>query len=168
MIVDLNWDLGNDEQAIASCGEAACIFPAFQSEVDRLRAEQAKRSDERRHQAEKARQDAEAAHWQGLAKGALEEKRDADAIAVARQILAVRPNNIDALVLMAYAQQRSGQLDQALESYETLSRLQPFNKTWLQWVRNIQLRRGVARLTGTTVETTADDGSAGDLAADAD
>jgi hypothetical protein len=31
MIVDLNWDLGNDEEAIARCGEAACIFPAFQS-----------------------------------------------------------------------------------------------------------------------------------------
>ena len=165
MIVDLNWDLGNEEEAIARCGEAACIFPTFRSEFDRLKAEQARRGDERRHQAEKVLQDAETEHWRGLAKQALEDKRDADAISHARQILAVRPNNIDALVLMAYAQQRSGQLDQALESYETLSRLQPFEKTWQQWIRNLQLRRGVARLTGTTVESTADGGFAGDRAA---
>ena len=66
---------------------------------------------------------------------------------------------------MAYAQQRSGQLDLALESYETLSRLQPFNKTWSQWIRNIRLRRGMARLSGNTVETTAAEGAAGDVSA---
>jgi len=164
LIVVLNWDLGNDDDAIARCSEAAQRFPEFESEVERLRAERARRGEERRLRAEKARQDAEAAHWQLLAKQALEEKRDAEVIALAHQILAVRPGNIDALVVMAYAQQRSGQLDPALESYEALSRLQPFNKTWLQWIRNIQLRRGVARLTGTTIESTAADGAAGDRA----
>ncbi len=52
-------------------------------------------------------------------------------------------------MITAYAQQRSGQLDQALESYETLSRLQPSNRTWSQWIRNIQLRRGMARCRAT-------------------
>ncbi|HEX3448957.1 MAG TPA: tetratricopeptide repeat protein, partial [Isosphaeraceae bacterium] len=164
LIVALNWDLGNDEDAVARCGEAAERFPEFQTELYRLKVEQARRGDERRHQAEKARQDAAATEWLALAKLALEEKRDADVIALCRQILAIRPDNVDTFVMMAYAQQRSGQLDAALESYEILSRLQPFNKTWLQWIKSIQLRRGVARLTGTSVETTATAGAAGDRA----
>ncbi len=43
LIVALNWDLGNDDGAIARCREAAQRFPEFQSELDRLKAEQAKR-----------------------------------------------------------------------------------------------------------------------------
>ena len=47
LIVALNWDLGNDADAIARCCEAAQRFPELQSEVDRLKAEQAKRDHER-------------------------------------------------------------------------------------------------------------------------
>ena len=67
--------------------------------------------------------------------------------------------------MMAYAQQRSGQLDAALESYETLSRLQPFNKTWLQWIKQHTASQGCGAIDGhRSVETTATAGAAGDRA----
>ena len=90
--------------------------------------------------AEQARQETEVKGWLAQARRALENGQDADAIAFGQQILALRPNHVDALANTAFAQQRSDQIDEALASYKALVRLQPNNKTWSQWVRNLQLR----------------------------
>ena len=52
LIVTLNRDLGDDDQAIACCALAAERFPQFQAELGRLRGEQVKRADQERRRAE--------------------------------------------------------------------------------------------------------------------
>jgi tetratricopeptide (TPR) repeat protein len=151
-LVDLNWKLGNDEQAIACCREAAGQFRRFHDELERLESLRVKRIDEERKKAERARQERDVKGWLAQARGALESKRDAEAIGLAGQILAIWPDHADALIVAAFAQQRSGQFDLALSSYQTLERLQPNNPTWSQWSRNVQLRRGVERITGKSPE----------------
>ncbi|MFI5459899.1 MAG: tetratricopeptide repeat protein [Isosphaerales bacterium] len=155
LVTALNWILEEDEEAIGRCGEAAERFPQFQGELERLQGERKKRAEERRRKAERASQERDIEDWLPQARLAMEGRRDAEAISVCRRILAVRPDHIDALVVMAYAQQRIGQLDEALERYKALERLQPSNTTWAQWVRRVQLRRGVERLTGTSPEPAA-------------
>jgi len=155
LIVALNWGLGNDEEAIAKSGEAALRFPELEDEPERLRAEAKKRADLLRRQAEAARVESDVKGWLAQARRALDGGRDGEAIMLCRQVFGVRPDHVDALVVSAYAQQRSGQLDQAIESYQALERLQPANKTWSQWVRNVQLRRRAERLTGAAPEAGA-------------
>ena len=165
LIVTLNWDLGDDDQAIARCAEAAQHFPQFQAELARLKAERDKRADEQRRKAEQARQEGELKGWLAQAKLAQTRGHDAEVITLGQQILAVRPDHVAALVLTASAQQRSGQLEQALASYQALERLQPSNTTWSQWVRTLQLRRVEQRKTATPAEPTPVMESARDRAA---
>ena len=52
LIVTLNWELGDADQAISRCALAAETFPQFQAELAHLKAEQAKRADNERRKAE--------------------------------------------------------------------------------------------------------------------
>jgi len=148
LLVDLNWGWEADEEAILRCGEAAERFPQFRPELDRLRAEQAERAEARRRRAALAHQEHDVNAWVAQARQLLEQRRDPEAIALCRQVLDLRPAHKDALVMAAYALQRVGRLDEALESYEALERLEPRNTTWSVWVRNVRLRRGAQKLTG--------------------
>jgi tetratricopeptide (TPR) repeat protein len=152
LLVSLNWDLEQDERAIAHCSEAAKHFPTFQSDLERLDAERAGRAEVRERKAEAARRENAVITWRDQARLALEQQRDADAIALCRQILEVRPDHVGALASAAYAHQRLGEFDEALSFYESLIRLQPANSSWPQWVRHIQLRQNVQRLTGKTIK----------------
>jgi tetratricopeptide (TPR) repeat protein len=152
LIVGLHCERGDTDQAIACCGEAAGRFPRFQKELDQLRAAKIKLAEEEKRQAERAREDTAIKGWFAQARRALDNGRDAEAIALGQQILAVRPDHVDALATAAFAQQRSGQFEQALTSYRTLCRLQPSNGAWLQWVRNVQLRSSAERMTGKAPE----------------
>jgi len=53
----------------------------------------------------------------------LEGHRDAEAILLCREILAVRSDHVDALATAAYAYQRTGQLDDAIVLYQALADL---------------------------------------------
>ena len=72
--------------------------------------------DEQHEGRSRRREEGEIKGWLAQARLALENGRDAEAIALGQQILAVRPDHVDALATTAFAQQRSGQLDQALAS----------------------------------------------------
>ena len=90
----------------------------------------------------------------------MEHRRDADAIALCREVLAVRPLQAEAMTIAAYAHQRMGQLDEALPLYESLESLQPTIPTWSQWVRTIKTRQRVERITGISQEPASADGRA--------
>ena len=154
LLVSLNWNLEQDDRAIGVCVEAAKRFPKFQDELARLEAERVGRAEIRQRKAEQARQESELNTWLAQARTALDQRRDRDAIAVCGQILQARPQQTGALAVAAYAHQRLGEFDEALSFYEMLSRLQPANASWPQWIRHIQLRRNVQRLTGKSVEET--------------
>ena len=154
LLVSLNWNLEQDDRAIGVCVEAAKRFPKFQDELARLEAERAGRAEIRQRKAEQARQESELNTWLAQARTALDQRRDRDAIAVCGQILQARPEQTGALAIAAYAHQRLGEFDEALSFYEMLSRLQPRNASWPQWIRHIQLRRNVQRLTGKSVDET--------------
>jgi tetratricopeptide (TPR) repeat protein len=151
LLVSLNWALEHDDTAIALCGKAAKRFPTFQAELERLESERPGRAETRQRIAEQARQESDARTWLAQARLALDERRDGDAIALCRQVLEQQPEHTGALAIAAYAHQRLEEFDEALPLYELLIRLQPFNTSWPQWVRHIQLRRNVQRLTGNTV-----------------
>ena len=50
LLVSLNWDLEQDDKAIALCAEAAKHFPKFQAELERLERERAGRAEIRQRQ----------------------------------------------------------------------------------------------------------------------
>jgi tetratricopeptide (TPR) repeat protein len=152
LVVALNWELGEDEEAIRLCSEAARRFSQFQDELDRLRGQLARRAKTRLQRSEALEQEQNVSAWLAAARRALEEKRDAEAVALCRQVLALRPRHTDALATSAFALQRMGELDLALEQYRLLSELQPQNTTWLHWVRAVQIRRGISRVTGKAPE----------------
>ena len=52
--------------------------------------------------------------------------------------------------------QRLGQLDEALESYRSLARLQPSNPVWSDWVRNLEIRRRFGGTVGKAPTSTQD------------
>jgi len=150
LLVDLNWGLEEDEAAILRCGEAAVRFPQLRPRLDELRAEQAERAERRRRNAALAHQEHDVNAWVAQARKLLEQSRDPEAIALCRQVLDLRPAHKDALVMAAYALQRVGRLDQALQMYEALERLEPRNTNWTVWARNVRLRRGVQKVTGSS------------------
>jgi len=152
LLVALNWGMEEDEAAILRCEEAAQRFPRFQAELDRLRGEREGRALARRRNLEQARRQDDVKEWLAQARQALENHRDPDTIALCRQVLLIQPGHTDALALAAYAHQRTGELDQALEMYESLERAQPHNKTWSLWARNVRLRRGMQKVTGKSIE----------------
>ncbi len=155
LLVALEWAMDEDDEAILRCEEAARRFPALQSELDRLRGERQGRAEARRRSLEQSRRHNDVNQWLAQARHALENHRDVDTIALCRQVLLVVPGHTDALAMAAFAHQRRGELDQALEMYEALERAQPHHKAWSLWARNIRLRRGAQRITRPTADSAA-------------
>ena len=74
------------------------------------------------------------------AEAALKEGRDREVIALCTTRLYQDPDYIDALVFRAFARQRSGLVDAALEDYRRLAQLQPENPTWDKWIQSLKTR----------------------------
>jgi tetratricopeptide (TPR) repeat protein len=165
LCVSLLWELEEDERSIALCTEAVERFPHFRETLDEQKSEQAARALARHARADRIREDQRVEDTLALARSALADHRDAEAIAGCREILGVRPDHLGALAVAAYAHERSGQLEDALALYERLVALRPSNVVWSQWVRNIRLRQGIARLTGKAPAVAASPGPLGDPAA---
>jgi tetratricopeptide (TPR) repeat protein len=158
MAIDLNWQVEEDDRAIAVCSEAVDRFPQLKHKLERLLSLKDERAEARRIKAEQLEQDRLLSERLHQAKIAMEHRRDAEAIALCQEILAVRPHQSEAMTIAAYAHQRMGQLDEALALYESLESLQPSIPTWSQWVRTIKTRQRVVRMTGISPDSASANG----------
>src|SRR5262249_17275633 len=122
MAVDLLWGLERDDEAVALCAEAAGRFPHLEHKHEALRARLADGIEARRMRAEHARRERQLADRVAAARLALGDGRDPEAAELCREVLAASPARIDALQTAAYALQRLGRLDEALEHYRSLAR----------------------------------------------
>ena len=160
MTIDLSWEVEEDERAIAVGNEAVERFPHLRQKLDRLLGLKAEREEARRRKAEQLQQDREILERLEQARIAMDDHRDAEAVAVCRQVLVMRPHQVEALTIAAFALHRLGQLDEALAMYEALHRLQPTVPVWSRWVQSIRTRLRVERLTGVSPEpASAGDGT---------
>ncbi len=152
MTIDLSWEVEQDERAVAVCTEALERFPQLRQKLDRLLGLKAEREEVRRRKAEQVQQDRKVAEQLDRARIAMDDHRDAEAVALCREILVLRPSQVEALTIAAFALYRTGQLDEALTLYEVLQNLQPSIAVWSRWVQNIRTRLRVERLTGIAPE----------------
>ena len=141
MIVDLHWIHEEDEAAIAWCPRGAELFPALNSELERMRSESPPRAARRLERARKIELERETSRRLHDVRKALEEHRFADAGAVCDEILAERPDQIEALANKAFALRQAGQSDAALEVYGQLVRLEPQNPVWPRWLQELRTQR---------------------------
>ncbi len=140
--IDLLWQLGRDDEAVALCAEGAGRLPRLQDREAILRAHLPARAEARRERAERARREQEAEERLEQARGALRENRDADAVEIARAVLAELPVRGDALRILAHALHRLGRLEESLEAYQALAGLEPRDSTWPSMV--VRLGRELA------------------------
>ncbi len=141
MIVDLHWSPEDDEAAIAWCARGAELFPELNSELERMRSEAPPRAARRLERARKIELERETTRRLHDVRKALEEHRFADAGAVCDEILAERPDQIEALANKAFALRQAGQVDAALEVYGQLVRLEPQNPVWPRWLQELRTKR---------------------------
>ena len=83
---------------------------------------------------------------------AMGDGRDSEAVDLCREVLSAEPRRVDALQTAAYALQRLGRLDEAIELYESLATLEPSNPVWSQWISHLRTRRRFDAITGKTTE----------------
>ncbi len=157
MTIDLSWEVEEDERAIAVCTEAVERFPHLQQKLDRLLVLRTERADARRRKAAQLQQDRDLADRLDQARIAMDDHRDDEAVAFCREVLALRPRQVEALTIAAFALQRMGRLDEALAMYELLQSLQPSIAVWSRWVQSIRTRLRVERLTGISPEPASSD-----------
>jgi tetratricopeptide (TPR) repeat protein len=138
LALDLRRRLGDHAEALALCEEAVGRFPAFAATLDELRGEAAARA------ARAAAAAAPADDTLTRAREALNRGDNDRVITLCDERLRGQPGDFDATVLLAFARQRLGQLDEALSLYRQLRELQPDNPVWGQWVTEIG-RRVAAR-----------------------
>jgi tetratricopeptide (TPR) repeat protein len=150
--IDLLWEAARDDEAIALGTEAAGRFPHLGRKLEALRSQVGERAEARRVKAEREQRDREQAERLSAARLAVREQRDDEAVALCREVLAESPDRVDALTMAAYASQRLGRLDEALELYRYLARLQPSNAKWSEWVRNLGIRRRFEGMIGKELE----------------
>ena len=150
--IDLCWALEHDDDAIALCAEAADRFPEMRQRHDELCRERTTREMERARKAEQAREEQRLSTLIEGMRRDCKDARDQEAIALAREVLAVRPDQIEALATAALCLRRQGEHEEALGLYETLGRVDPGNETWTRWVREIRSRRAGARPVGARAE----------------
>ncbi|HZW33100.1 MAG TPA: hypothetical protein VFF52_20455, partial [Isosphaeraceae bacterium] len=148
LLVSIHWDQQEDDQAIACCTEAAGRFPRFEGLLNRLLSQREARAEMRQQRLEEERVSRDIAAWLSQARAASQDAHDDEAIALGQEILAQRPDHIDAMAIVAYSYQRMGRLDDAIILYETLAELEPSKPAWSQWVSNLRLRKRLGRLTG--------------------
>src|SRR5262249_32764928 len=130
MAIGLLWAMERDEEAVALCAEAAGRFPHLRDKHDRLRAQLLNRVEGRRLREELSRRELETSDRLDEARQALHDQRDADVVALCREVLSAFPGRVDALQMAAYASQRLGRIDEAIELYQSLAGLQPSNAVW--------------------------------------
>jgi tetratricopeptide (TPR) repeat protein len=138
--ISLEWSLEHDAEAIACCTEAAQRFPELAARLDRLRSERAPREDKRQQRAREEAESQRIAQQIETARRASEERDDPQAIALVDAVIGLRPDHVDALAIAAFCAQRQENLEQALEHYAHLQRLEPGNLTWGMWRQNVQSR----------------------------
>jgi tetratricopeptide (TPR) repeat protein len=152
MTIDLSWEVEEDEQAIAIGTEAAERFPQLRHKLDRLLGLKAEREEARHRKAEQLQQDLEISERLEQARMAMNDHHDAEAVALCREVLDLRPRQVEAMTIAAFALQRMGQVDEALAIYETLQSMQPTVPAWSRWVKSLRTRLRVERLTGISPE----------------
>jgi tetratricopeptide (TPR) repeat protein len=138
LIVTLLWSQEDDEAAIAWCARAAEHVPELEAEVERMRTQVAPRAKLRLERAQKAQLEQEASARVTLVRAAVQEHRFAEAAAVCREILATTPDHPESLAIAAFALRRLGRLDEAIQIYDQLVRLQPMNTAWSRWADELR------------------------------
>ena len=136
--------LGQHDDALTLCAEAAEKFPTLQSKLAQLQRDKEWREAEQRRKSEQQRRDCIAAELLAQAREALSEGRDSDVVSLCAQLLEIQPNNPDALSALALAHDRLGNFDESIALYHTLQRLQPYNEGWRVRLREVQRRRAAA------------------------
>ena len=131
------------EAAVALSREAVGLFPEFALTPEVLQREDAAR-------AEAASRDAVT-----RARAALQAGDDARVIEICTRRLEADPDQFDCLVLLAFACQRRGRLDEALSLYQRLSRIEPGNDVWREWIATIERRAAAAPIRVDAVEKPA-------------
>jgi tetratricopeptide (TPR) repeat protein len=142
--------LGQHDDALALCAEAAEKFPALQSKLAQLQRDKEWREAEQRRKSEQQCRDRVAADLLTQAREALSEGRDHDVVTLCAQLLEIQPNNPDALSALALAHDHLGNFDESIALYRTLQRLQPYNEGWRVRLREVQRRRAEANQTVVT------------------
>src|SRR5262249_53594769 len=145
-IVTMLWSQEKDEAAITWCARGTERFGALQAEVERMRAQCFPRAQARIERARKAQLEAETSARLALVRKAIEDHRFEETLALCREILAGAPEHPEALANTAFAFRRLGKLDQAIQIYDQLDRLQPRNTVWSRWAT--VLRREQLPLSG--------------------
>ncbi len=130
LALDLSRRLRDEDLALLLCENANAPFSGFEISVDQLREEFEER---------KVKIDPNAFPLEEI-REALRRGDDARVIAACAARLGVEPNHFDASVLLAFALQRKGDLEPALERYRRLEVFQPENATWGEWVRALENR----------------------------
>ncbi len=141
MAVDLLWTMERDNEAVALCARAVERFPHVRQRHESLCAQVPERAAARRRKAERERRELENSRRMAAARDALKLRRDDRAVEICREILAEEPHRIDVLSMAAAALHRLGRMDESLELYQSLVRLQPGNAAWMERVRSLGSRR---------------------------
>ncbi len=141
MIVELCWSQEDDQAAIAWCTQGAELFPELQTNLVRMRVELAPREERRLQRAVRAKLAQEAFERLQQVRSALEEHRFSDACAMCDQILAGRPDDLEALANKAFVLRHIGEIDRALEVYGRSMQLEPGNPVWARWVQSLRKER---------------------------
>ena len=121
--------------------EALDHFPELEADAERMRAQVGPRAQLRQEKARKLQLERETSTRLALIRSALQEHRFAEAAAVCREILASTPEHPEALANGAFALRRLGQLDEAIEIYDQLVRLQPRNTAWSRWAEDLRSQK---------------------------
>ena len=145
--ISLLWSLESDDEAVALCARRVQRFPDMEARLEEARHEQPAREAGRKRRVEHEQQDSFIAQRMELVRQHCKDQRDREAVSVCSEILSLRPDHIDALA-NAYCCQRLGDLEQALEHYEHLRRLQPGLVLWAQWEKNLRTRLRARDLIG--------------------
>ena len=135
LAIAIEREVGNEDAAITLCEEANQRVANFPLSIDSLKEEL---------EAAKKAREAAAQDPLVLARDAIKAERDQEAIALCTMKLNQDPNHFDALVLRAFARQRSELLAAALEDYRLLVRLKPSDPTWAKWVESVRARQAAA------------------------
>jgi tetratricopeptide (TPR) repeat protein len=164
LVVSLLWDQEDDGAAIAWCARGALHVPELEAEVERMRAQVAPRAQLRLERAQKIQLEQATYVRIALVRAALEDHRFVDAVAVCREILATTPDHPEALANAAFALRRLDRLDEAIQIYDQLVRLQPRNTAWSRWADELRSQE-LASDRAATSDLRTDLGSSTKLAA---
>lgn len=140
--IDLLWQLECDDEAVALCAEGAGRLPRLRDREAILRVQLPARAEARRQQAERVSREQRVQVRLAEARASIRENRDADAVEIARSLLAEFPGQGNALRILAHALHRLGRLEESLETYQTLARLEPRDSNWPSMIGTLRRQLG--------------------------